>query len=512
MRKATLLARLLVVVFLSTLLLSACGEKEAAAELPASPVDIAAVSIETLMNQFRTESASGGFSLDAFLGLDATVLQSKQSILDLTLVSPDNQGIHYRQSALIAANDEAAFEMELATDEEAYRSGVYFGGNEMLIRFADVNQPMIRYALSAEGAAALAGQPPLKRYMACLASADPGAMLSAGWDSHWQKLREYLQENLNDTDVSQGDMELTIAEQAIPIATYGLQLGGKPATDIMRCFYEAWNGDADVRSFVCLADNVTERAAGAQSPQTTLSLLDAAILNNQGNEWADSALTLTIGVLDEAPVYLDLLYSLPEGAFALTVTFWGDGKAKQTEIRLRALDGSGFNLRDLNRDDGGVFNQETVQTLYRPGGVPAATNRLTAVNTYESGGLSKTFSNEYRVIDSEDGQESLTLAKGEYTHTEADGEVNGVFSGRLTMEAQDAEPTTMDYSGKLLLAEQAGQVTIPEFIAGSGREISDHPALLAALLKDQAPAYGAMPYSQQMMLATMALMLDIDED
>ncbi|NLF80136.1 MAG: hypothetical protein GX572_02965 [Clostridia bacterium] len=509
MKKTTLLAWLLAMVFLSMPVLAACGEKEKAAETPTSPIDIAAVSIETLMNQLRTESASGGFSLDSFLGLDAAVLHSRQSILDVALTNPEaDSAMNYRQSAIIAANDEAAFEMEMDNGEEAYRSGVYFSGNEMLVRFADVNKPMIRYALSDDSAAALAGQPPLKRYMACLAAPDPGLMLGGGWESQWAQLAGHLGENLTDADIEQGEMELMIQDQSLSIATYHLQLAGKPATDSMRCCFDAWNGDADVRSFICLADNVAER----ESAQTTLSLLEAAMLHNQGDDWANSALALTIGMLNDTPVYLDLLYALPQGEFALTMTFWGEGKAKQTEIRLRTLDGSGFNLRDQNRDGGDVFNQETVQTLYRPGGVLAATNTLTADNIYESGGLSKTFSNTYRLIDADDGEESLTVAAGEYAHTDNNGEINGVFSGRLTMDAQDSDPMIMNYSGKIFLSGQAGQVKIPEFIAGSGREISDHPALLAALLKDQASAYGPMPYSQQMMLATMALMLEIDDD
>ncbi|NCB30791.1 MAG: zinc ribbon domain-containing protein [Clostridia bacterium] len=449
-------------------------------EMPKDSREIVRVSAALLLDELRAQDASGLWNMGAAFGIPQEMMDSPQAVVDARLTAEDQEDeMNYRQSSTVAEDGTAAYELTLSGSGETMASGAYFQGDDMFIRLQDATQPLLRYTLSdPQDVDAINALPPMERYLACLSEAHPKEQAGLAWEERMALAMDSLTATLAEEDVEQGTQERSILGQTHLVDTYTISLSGPAAGETMRGLLSAWESERAARRFLNMADNADAILEEDIVPGTTLENMAALAEDSAGQ----ATMTFVVSLLEERPVGLALQFSLPEGSIALEMNLWQDEYEKENRISLRAPDGRGFDMQDLSQiGTGGVYDQELLQTLYLPGGAEGAINRMTAQSTYGDNSLSTTFQNEY--LDMYSGKGTAIMAEGTYSHTVANGQLNGNASGKTSFPV-DGETQTVLYDATVLLSDQPGVVRVPEFLEGSGVFAQNYTELTSLLMED----------------------------
>lgn len=482
---------LLVLCIMVVFTVTACGE---------SPLDVLKQGTKDCVNSLKTGGGLAGADLEAFLGMESSdsVLGEKTIEAELDM-GGDNGKIKMKQSSLTNEDKgEAALELTVSAQGEEMVSGAYFTGSDVIIKSADAEKPMIKYTMPEEAAAALKGQEPVEKLRLALLQ-EPQKYDGSGWEGGIDSAIESFAAEKTDDDVKVAEeKKITLRGKEVTAEYFSMSVEGSNAAETMKAMAEAMNSSAAANDLMTSADNLGSET-GVNSLENLIKTIDA------GNA---KEMSLMIGVIryEETVIGMDLEFKAPEGVMTINTVNWQNDKERDIRTSVRYFDNRGFDTAEvIAAGDGDKYNETNTQKIFTAGEKSASTNDMTATNTYGDGKFSKEFKTDFwdsgSVSDGEDMSGTIT---GTYEGTEKDGTTEGSFSGSIKVKGSDGGDVA--YTGTSKISKDAPSITIPEFVAGSGKKVSSVADLHKAM-GSNADKFASYNYAKQTMQAMMLMFM-----
>jgi hypothetical protein len=354
--------------------------------------------------------------------------------------------------------------------------GIYFTDNVLLIKKADVEQPMIRHELDPAMVDSYKSLPALERFMRLLSEPTKPKMSDDEWlaaiDSYLQSVAaiagddNYVMENQSSTFAG-------IEEDCTAIT---LTLQGGDAADTVRGLAELLSRDPSLKALFVSQDMTDEDSYGITGMDGLLRDLGALTPEER------DALNLTFKILlGEHSSALYISAQTGSKSTSLLLRFFAQGYARQIDITFTGFDGGGVKLNDLMSPEGGDnYAGQLVYEDISPGGKRHEYTEVTSQNIITEGSYTAWLEFKYSRADGEDMSPFDVNGTYDYTQWKSGQSITGESSGVSTM-TMDGSPASFNVSVALDQDENGSAVNVPQFMEGVGVSTSDPAGLYAAL-------------------------------
>jgi hypothetical protein len=494
MKKMQLIA-LLLVVLLSVFSLAACGGGDGSGQISEkqSDKDVFLSGLSASILDFSDLTATlTSMQLDILLNPDNNFSadQSSSTQFDITLASGEDS-IALKQALLYdAASGDAARTVDINMGAEAAgSSGVYFIGNQMLVKPSDTSKPMVRHTIADASGMKTAS---VGERIDMVFSENYVKLTEAGWQDAAAAYADSIS-FVADEAFTQQEIAVDLAEVSQTVKAYTLTAAGPDAYTVFAGFVDMLAQDAAF-------------AAYAQGAQSKLATLDQAAKDAM-------SLVFTVNIFDAEAIGFDVTASCADGSqFTLKAVNYRDGHARQTELHLASFDGV---ILDVTAVFGQVVdNAQNCNVNYHLSDPRSyAINETLSVSGSgvidEGQSVAYTLNMNYSMSTTQDGSNvSYQITSPlQYTSSNTDSGSDSVINMiGLTMTVNGEASDPVNATINVFQAFEDVTISAPEFIAGSGIETATTADLVNALGADfTTTEYRSMPQTLRMIYSMVAL-------
>lgn len=384
------------------------------------------------------------------------------------------------ESMLDTANGKAAMTAGIQSGSEVAQSGgIYFSDNTMLLKKADVEQPMIQHTIDASVAESFKELPAIERLKRILSDSSKPKLEEDQWST---AITDYLQTVTTSTEEANyaaSEETVTMAATDISCTASTLSLSGATAFSVTRGLLALIAEDSSFKSYFNSQYYVSEEDLGVTGIDGMLRDLDALSAE------AQAALTLSFKVLQgEKFSGMQVAAQTGEKAFTLDLMFYQDGYVKQNDIIFKSFDGSSIIMSEQNISEGGdKYAGKILYEDYAPGGVLQEHTDITTAGTITESSYTTTAQLVYKRAAAGDSSAIDISGTLDYSQEENSQGTNGSSTGAMTVTSE-GESETINLSMTLEQLNSAKEITAPQFIATAGIATATQADLYAALGED----------------------------
>lgn len=445
--------------------------------------------------------------LDLLLNPGMQLQQSEANFTKTTvnLINPEEDGESLTvamESILDASSGDASTEISLQSGSEVAQSGgIYFVGDTMLLKSANVEKQMIQHTVDQTVAKSLQSLPALARYTHVLGNATDKKLGESDWSSRIDGFVETLLAQASEGDFVPAEETITLAGIDVDCTTSTLELAGVQAAAVTRDFVALLGQDASFQSYFVTLDEVGEDEYGITGLKGVLR--DLQLLPQE-------ALTMKFKLIQaEGPLGLRIYTATEETSFYMEFLFYENGYTRQNNIVFRGFDGSSVTMQDVNVSTGGdnYEGQVSYETM-APGKIPQENASIQMQGTINDNGAEMTAEMSYYSAAVDDEDDDATNLSGRTTYA-LEKTVNGTASsssGTITVINSD-ETSNVSYDMTIEQSNTPVKVAAPEFLPAAGISTSDEASLFAALGDIQPEDFSRAPVTTRMMGAILLLFI-----
>ncbi len=481
-----------VMIILSmTIFIVGCGGDEDANSFPTEPIEIVSMGITDSLNSFKEETKDSVMNLNSYIGLSQDELDKPHVQINLDLETEDGTATLYYKSMQNDAKDKASLTLGVIADGQEAQTSVNFTGNDMIMSFFTVEEPMVKYTGVDSSLKSLS---PMDRYVKALELGD-SKMFSDSWSDDVSKLQTNMNTNLTSDSVILSKETIKYHDVDVEADLYSVEIDESYGGTLLADLFKALSNNEDVYSYLTAMEN--------SDGLLTLKSLENVV--NDENKLSQTTVTANVYLQEETFLACNLSFDTPDGKFIMENNYYT--KDIDRHVISKVVFPSGVTLNnthtvyasDTGRQDNLNFEM-TVKGSDEPLKI-VSENKIT-----ENGdNYSKEFKITYSGVAEGDGiVSSLGESKGKYEAVTSGDNANGTFSGTYTSKDPEEGVQNTDYSGTTVLSSTAPEITLPEFIEGSGVEFSNVDKLKAYLNQDgDSPTKGVDNLYEQQATALM---------
>lgn len=413
-------------------------------------------------------------------GAQAADTQSNYTKSTITFTDPqdsqNNLAVSLESSLDSTTGDSSLVTSIQAGGETAKSGGLYFTGNTLLIKKADLEKPMIQHTLDPTVAASYKSLPAIERFMRVLSDTTQPKMNDADWE---KAIDAYLQ------TVSSGAAESSYVSEQQAVALAGtsqdctsttLTLAGESATTIARGLVSLIAQDSSFKALFIPQYLVTEGTYGVTGLDGVLRDLDALTPDER------SAMAVTFKILQNdksSALYLSAVTG--QKSMSILFKFFEDGSVRENDIVFTGFDGGGVKLTEQNASAGGEnYAGQLVYEQTAPGGVIQEHTEANTTSTISSDSYKTNAQFKYTRVASGDSGAMDFSGTVDYTQQTIAQVTSGQATGTF-ISVSDGEAETLNLSMSLEQSNTAPPVTVPQFLPAAGISTTDEASLYATL-------------------------------
>ena len=501
--------------------LSACGKKvivrpdgttsdQGAIEddPPMLQSEVFAVGVKEALLEAVEKSESIGslqFSLlfDPGAQLDETQSNYTKSLVSLvnTADASNSMAISVESTLDASSGDSSMVTSIQAGSEVAQSGGVYFTGNSMLIKKADVEKPMIQHTLDPTVAESFKTLASAERFSRLLSDTTKIKMNDDEWGTTIDAFLRNVGASAQETNYASETQSVTMAGETEDCTATTLTLTGENAVAIMRGLASLISRDPSFKSFFVSQYLIDSETYGVTGLDGVLRDLDALTVEER------NAMSLTFKNIQgerTSAVYLNAVTG--QKTMTILFKFFKDGYVKENNISFSGFDGSGVEMTEKNSSSGG--DNYTGQVIYNnksPGGVLQEHTEITTQSTITKS--SYTTNAQFLYNRAAAGDMSAMEFNGSFNYSQQENSkgTTGTSTGTFTT-LSDGEYTTLNMSMSLEQVNSVLPINVPQFIPAAGISTNDQASLYAALGEDFTPEkFNRAPASTRSSVALMLL-------
>ncbi len=434
---------------------------------------------QVLLSAVEKSDSLTSSQLDLLLnpGMQLQPADSDYTKAVITLTNPEEGGESLTismESILDASNGDASTEIGIQSGSEVAQSaGVYFVGDTMLIKSANVEKQMIQHTLDPAVAESLQTLPALARYTRVLESSAEAKPGESEWNGAIDTFMEALLSRAEESDFTPSEETVTLAGSEVVCATSTLELAGEQAAAVTRDFAELIREDATFRSYFVTGDGTGEDTYAVTGLDGVLRDLDTL---------PQDGLTMKLKLIQtDAPIGLRIYTATEQTSFFMELLFFEDGYTRQNSIAFQGFDGSSVTMQDTNINTGGDSYEGRISyATVAPGKIPQENTTVTTRGTIGDGGAELAADISY--YRAATGDEEATEISGsiDYVQEKAADGTKGSSSGTLAFTSS-GETSNISCDMTVEQSGAAAKVNAPEFLPAAGISTSDEAGLFAAL-------------------------------
>lgn len=462
---------------------------------------------DALLKAVKKSQNIGSLQLSLLLdpGAQLDEIQSNYTKSSISLVNPSDESgsmVISVESTLDAASGDSSMVTSLQVESEVAQSGgVFFTGNSMLIKKADVEQPMIQHALDPTVAASFRTLSATERFNRVLSDATKIKMNDDEWGVSIDAFLQDIGARVQETDYTSEIQSVTMAGEAEDCTATTLTLTGESAVAVTRGLASLISQDPTFKSFFISQYLIDSETYGITGLDGVLRDLDALTVEEK------NAMTLTFKNLQgerTSAVYLNAVTG--QKAMTILFKFFEGGYVRENTINFTGFDGSSVKMTDTNSSSGGDnYTGKVIYDNISPGGVLQEHSEITAQSTITKSSYTTNAQFIYNRAAAGDMSAMDSHGALDYTQQENAQGTSGTATGSFTT-LSDGESSTLNISMSLEQLNSVVPVNAPQFIPAAGISTNDQASLYAALGEDFTPdKFNLAPASTRSSLAFMLL-------
>ncbi len=461
---------------------------------------------EALLEAVKKSESIGSLQLgmlfDPGAQLDET--QSNYTKFAVTLINAEDASNSMAitvESTLDASSGDSSMVTSVQVGSEVSQSGgVYFTGNSMLIKKANVEQPMIQHALDPTVTASFKTLTAAERFSRVLSDTTKIKMNDGDWGAVIDAFLQIVEASAQETDYNTETQSVTMAGETEDCTATILTLTGESAIAVTCGMVTLISQDPSFKSFFVSQYLIDSEKYGITGMDGVLRDLSALTVEER------NAMSLTFKTLKgerTSAVYLNAVTG--QKAMTILFKFFKDGYVRENNISFSGFDGGGVNMTEQNSSAGG--DNYTGQIIYNnasPGGVLQEHTEVTTQSTITKS--SYTTNAQFIYNRAAAGDMSAMDFNGSFNYSQQENSqgTSGTSTGTFTT-LSDGEYTTLNMSMSLEQVNSVVTVSVPQFIPAAGISTNDQANLYAALGEDFTPdMFNLAPASTR---STVALLL-----
>ena len=474
--------------------LTACGEKivrpeglstPAAAETEAPKLTseifaegAKAALLDAVDKSERIGSAQLSMLLNPGAQFDDTKSNYTKSAVTL-INTEDNSGniVMSLESSLDSASGNSSMVASVQVGNEvAQSSGVYFTGNNMLIKKANPDAPMIQHTLDPAVAASFKSLTTIERFSRVLSDTTKAKMTKDEWASAIDAYLQTVASVAQETSYVSETQSVAMAGTSEDCTATTLTLKGQSAAEVVRGMVTLISLDPSFKAYFVSQYYLDEKTFGVTGTDGALRDLNAMTPEEI------NAMTLTFKTLSGEKtdaVYLNAV----TGARALTILFkfYEDGDVRENDISFTGFDGAGIKMNEQNCAAGGDnYTGLITYDDFAPGGVSQEHSEITTQSTITQGNIASKIQLKYSRA-AGGGMSGMDFgANLDYSQAETAQGTSGTSTGVFTMTS-DGETQNINLSMTLEQSDVCPPIAAPQFIPGAGVSSSDQNGIYSAL-------------------------------
>lgn len=422
------------------------------------------------------------FLLDPAAQLDESEANYTKSAITLTDTS--GQGANFTislESALDPASGDAfAIANMQSGSEVASSGGIYFTGNNMLIKKADVEKPMIQHTFDPAVAESYKSATAIERFTRALSNPEESKMSDEQWateiDTYLKNVLSFAQE----ADFLAEEQSVSVAGTTQMCNATTLSLTGESAVSAIRGIYALIALDNSFKSLFVSQYMLDEETYGVTGIDGVLRDIDALTSEER------NAMTLTLKTLQgENTTAIYAGAATGAKATSLLFKFFQDGYQRQNDITFAGIDGSTVKFSEQNVSSGGdSYNGQMLFESAAPGGILQEHSEITTQSTISQGSYSTHAQFSYARAAAGENSAADLSGSIDYAQQDTAQGVSGTSTGTIT-SVQDGETSVSSLTMTLEQSDAVPAITAPDFIPEAGRSSSDQAGLYTALDLDE---------------------------
>lgn len=460
---------------------------------------------QVLINAATNSEKLVSANLDLLLNPGIQLQQSKANYTKSTinLVNPQEGSENLTvsiESILDAASGDASSEISIQSGSEvAQRGGVYFTGDTMLIKSANVEKQMIQHTMDPAVAKSLQSQPALARYTHVLESSTEEKLGEDGWVEAIDAFIGALQTQAAESDFTTSEESVMLAGNEVGCTASTLALSAEQASSVTREFVALIQQDPSFQSLFVTRQEAGEDTYGITGLDGVLRDLGAL----QQNE-----LTLKFKLIQtDRPVGLRIYTAGQDMSFFMEFLFYENGYTRQNNIVFRGFDGSSVTIQDVNTNTSGDnYEGQVLYEAIAPGNIPQEKAVVNTQGTIGKSGADLIAQMSYNLAASNDNDAMAFTGEATYVQKNSATGTTSLSTGTITVTSDD-ETSTIKNDMTLEQSDTPHKVNAPEFLPAAGVSTSDEAGLYAALGTVDKENFSRTPLTTRMLGALMLLFI-----
>ena len=406
------------------------------------------------------------------------------------------------ESTLDASSGDSSMVTSVQVGSEVSQSGgVYFTGNSMLIKKANVEQPMIQHAIDPTVAASFKTLAAAERFSRVLSDTTKIKMNDDEWGAAIDAFLQNVGASALETNYATETQSVTMAGETENCTATTLTLTGESAVAVTYGMVTLISHDPSFKSFFVSQYLIDSETYGVTGLDGVLRDLDALTVEER------NAMSLTFkNIQGEKTSALYRNAVTGQKAVTILFKFFKDGDVRETNISFSGFDGGGVKMTELNSSSGG--DNYTGQVIYdntSPGGVLQEHTEVTTQSTITKS--SYTTNAQFIYNRAAAGDMSAMDFNGTFNYSQQENlqGTSGTTTGSFTT-LSDGEYTTLNMSMSMEQVNAVVPINVPQFIPAAGISTNDQASLYAALGEDFTPdIFNRAPASTRSSVALMLL-------
>lgn len=401
--------------------------------------------------------------------------RSSSTIVTLQLHNPEASNEIYNiktESLHNAQTGDASFVVSVGQGQEQGRQGgVYFVGNDMLLKRGSTEKKMVKVVLSPETKASYHTVSPIERLTKILSENNSREKYSEQWQTDIDNYVDLVMQSTEESNYAVKSLKVPLLSTEETCDGILLALEEKKAHTIMIELIKLLQHNHDMKGIydgMGLEENVSAESTGLKWVQNTLKTLSA-------DEIANLRLNFTFLQLNDKPLGIFMEATTGDKTFLFKKLFYTNNYERHHEIHLKNFDGSGVVLMDKNVSAGGNnYSGETILKSFKSSGIDDETfeSHCTSIQN------ENTFKGDIHYTnisyDIEDGIRIPHRMSGKLNWSQEKNETNGISGtgkGELEMmQNNESNKIIMD----IVLNQNYENVSIsaPPFLESAGITIN----------------------------------------
>ncbi|NCC69942.1 MAG: hypothetical protein EOM14_17465, partial [Clostridia bacterium] len=309
---------------------------------------------EALLDALEKSNHIGSTQLNLLFdpGAQFDNIKSNYTKSEVTLTNPEEGGdaiMLSMESVLDASSGDSSMAASVQSGSEvAQAGGIYFTGNTMLLRKADVEQPMIQHTLDPTVAESYKSLSAIERFNRVLSDTTKPKLSDEEWDAAIDAYLQTVTINAQETNYVSEQQSVTLAGTEQDCTATTLTLSGEKAIVVARGLVSLIAQDTSFKSIFVSQYMISEDTYGVTGLDGVLRDIDALTPEERG------AMTLTFKTLQgEQASAIYMSAATGQKTMSLLFKFFKDGYIRQNDIIFSGFDGSGVKISEQNTSVGG---------------------------------------------------------------------------------------------------------------------------------------------------------------